>query len=292
MTEEPNHKVIMILNMQNDAILPRHFRTSKDEFKTNENYLPSRKGLNELNVSGSAQFSEESLKVLLKHLGNPQKLSILDLRQESHGFLNGTAVSWFALNNWANLGKTLEEVEKNEQELLAYALQQQKVTLYRIVKKSSEGDTFPETTPFSFHVKTSQTEKMLAAQLSIGYVRIPVTDHLRPTDENVDQFVYFVQSLPKDQWLHIHCAAGVGRTTTFMVMYDILKNARHVSFDDIMKRQWFLGGMDLKKIPEKYPWKAPHSIKRFQFVKEFYQYCMEHGDDFKVSWTEYTQKAN
>ena len=56
-------------------------------------------------------------------------------------------------------------------------------------------------------------------------------------------FVQLVNSELKDNWLHFHCKQGIGRTTTFMIMYDIMKNAKEVSLDDIVKRQVALSKM-------------------------------------------------
>lgn len=41
--------------------------------------------------------------------------------------------------------------------------------------------------------------------------------------ENIDEFIKLYKSLPKDAWLHFHCEAGKGRTTTFLAMYDMMK---------------------------------------------------------------------
>jgi hypothetical protein len=46
--------------------------------------------------------------------------------------------------------------------------------------------------------------------------------------------------LPENAWAHFHCEAGLGRTTTFMVLYDMLRNANRVSLEDIVQRQKIL----------------------------------------------------
>ena len=38
----------------------------------------------------------------------------------------------------------------------------------------------------------------------------------------VDYFIDFVENQPENTWLHFHCKAGAGRTTTFMIMKYIL----------------------------------------------------------------------
>jgi len=67
-----------------------------------------------------------------------------------------------------------------------------------------------------------------------------VTDHVRPLDDAVDRFILAVRALPDGAWTHFHCEAGLGRTTTFMVLYDMLRNANRVSLEDIVRRQKIL----------------------------------------------------
>ena len=81
------------------------------------------------------------------------------------------------------------------------------------------------------------TEKQFVEQAGVRYVRLMVTDHLRPTDAEVDRFITTARNLPEDGWVHFHCHAGRGRTTMFLVLWDILHNADRVSLVDITKRQ-------------------------------------------------------
>jgi hypothetical protein len=46
-----------------------------------------------INAISSAQFSEDELQKLRQKYPN-EKIVIVDLRQESHGFINGKPVSW------------------------------------------------------------------------------------------------------------------------------------------------------------------------------------------------------
>lgn len=80
------------------------------------------------------------------------------------------------------------------------------------------------------------------SRLQLNYIRIPVQDRHGPDDDTVNAFVTFVKTLPEDVWLHFHCLAGEGRTTTFMVIYDILRNAPLVPYatspDGYPKQSW------------------------------------------------------
>ena len=89
--------------------LPRNFRTSEgafqapdEKYQLDASYQPSRKGLDTLRASGSAQCSPEEMKALYQELRRHTDGPIydIDLRQESHGYLDGTAVSWYGERDW------------------------------------------------------------------------------------------------------------------------------------------------------------------------------------------------
>jgi len=262
-------KYQLILNSANTPdILPRNFRITKDPWSQESlTQPPSRLGLDTLNASGSGQFSENGLQALLKRISTPMPIIIVDLRQESHGFANGIAVSWYAPRDTANVGKTLPEIEEDESRRLKNLLNKE-VTIDRIISKPQ--DVIGSTIPISIKVHEVCTEKVLTQTYKTGYFRIPVTDHLPPTQENVDRFLTFVRNLPPNTWLHFHCEAGDGRTTTFMAMYDIIHNAKKVPFEEIIQRQYLLGGINLLKMPETGSWKYPYAVERAKFLRAFY----------------------
>lgn len=283
---------LLIINMSNEAKLPNRFRSSHDTLKNDLNPLPSTIGLFDLNISASGQFSEKSLQTILQHLNNPPNFYILDLRQESHGFLNGNAVSWYLNRNWENNNKSITEIEKEEQKRLKKSLKLKKVSLYSIVKKDTATGMLIESTPQKLDVTSAMTERELAHQSNLQYLRLEVVDHLRPTNAVVDQLVNFATSLPNPHWIHIHCSAGKGRATTFMVLYDIIFNAKTVSIEDIIHRQWLLGGLNLFEGKPAKKWKAQFGIDRLNFVQEFYVYCRDNQDNYKTSWSEYLLHQN
>jgi protein-tyrosine phosphatase len=246
---------LLVVDMQNEDVLPRNFRM-----------------IEELHASGSAQFSEKSLHKILGTIPDPHT-TIIDLRQESHGFLNGIAVSWYIDKNWENQGKSLAEIERNETERLQKALGQKFVLIY-----------FSKKFPYPLYVNQASTEQELATSLGIGYKRIPVLDHHRPSDSEVDAFVAFVKNVSEDTWLHFHCAAGEGRTTTFLSMLDMMRHANKLSWEEILERQREAGGMDLLKPPHKNDWKYPYAIERATFLQKFHEYCKKNSH-FEISWS-------
>lgn len=240
----------LLENSPNNNTLPHHFRMSSNYKAIIKDDNINLKGLDKLNISGSAQFSDSGLSLIKKAIDNNFSIIDIDLRQESHGFINGIAISFENEKNNANMGLNLSEVLSTENKLLSAIKIGNPITFYN--------------TKETIVPKSIQNELQVANSKEISYIRIPVTDGGIPNDDMVNYFINFVKNQPKDSWLHFHCKEGVGRTTTFMIMYDIMKNYKDVSLNDIIKRQLSLSGMSEKS--EKDFYKGKH----FEFLKEFY----------------------
>ena len=287
LADEPqNGEVILKLDRPDVLQLPKDFRTSHDAFakpgkgKIPE-LIPSRAGMDNLNISGSSTFSQLELAKMLTQLP-ADRLIIVDLRLESHGYLDGMAVSWYGAFNRANVGKSPAEVETIERELLDQTLLGP-AKVARLNPDKSIGSTI------ELNVTHALTEAELTKLFGVKYFRVQSPDYVKPTDENVDQFLAFYKKLPKDAWLHFHCHAGEGRTTVFMAMIDMLRNARQVSYDDIMARQWLIGGQDIRTATSADPWKQAVYAERAQFTKDFYTYVTQR-DNEAITWTEWNMQ--
>ncbi len=256
--------------------LPKHFRMPSEALSQVQGRMPTLVGLDKMKVSASAQMTECSLIPMLYKLPN-KKVIVVDLREESHGYVNGIPFSWkMPETTWTNINKTLVEIEQDEQQLLKKTLGQKTILLD------------PESSPLRLNVSSVYTEKDLMAKHGLGYVRIPVTENHKPSDQAVEQIMQLIRTLPQDSWLHVHCHGGRGRTTTFLVMYDIMLNCRQVSLDDILLRHQQLGGSDLlKKLDLTNPRHIPLHY-RLIFLKQFYDYC-KNNDVSKVSWTSWSK---
>lgn len=248
--------------------LPKKFRRTSDLATIKDNKNLNLKGLDGLNISGSQQFSEFNLPILIKAIGTSLPVTIVDLRQESHGFINGMPVSWADPKNNANKGLTREQVLLDENSKLKSIKLNEPITFYN----------HPEVTVIPTKV---QDENELVSSKSLSYERIPVRDGGIPTDDMVDYFIDFVKTQPKNTWLHFHCKHGVGRTNTFMIMYDIMKNYRKVSVDDIIKRQLALSNLNEGDI------KSFYNDERIGFLKRFYDYSKANGNSFNTKWSEW-----
>jgi hypothetical protein len=261
----------------------RNFRTTNDPIKPKKGAAaPSDAGLVALHESGSSEFSAAGFQTMLAKTTGP--VTVFDLRQEDHGFVNGEPISWFATNNWANVGKSEAEIVAEEKARMAAIKSGAALTLSDDKAKKGEGAAASRTES----VSAAATEQQVVKAAGAHYVRITVSDHCRPTDEEVDHFVAAVRELPADGWAHFHCRAGRGRTTTFMALYDMLRNASQVSLLDIDQRQSLLAGdYDLLGKEGEPGARAAVAAERADFVRAFYDYAKANPNGRPLLWSEW-----
>jgi hypothetical protein len=268
---------------------PRNFRMASDNWRVEpEDEPPTREGLDNLRISGSAQCTAAGFASLYTKLsaaaaapGAP--IYDVDLRQESHGFADGLPVSWHKKNNLANEGKTPEEVALDEEERLADLAG---VTTTFVPKGKTDKGRVEAVT---FTPENVQTEKEVVEALGFRYVRFYVTDRTQPDTETIEAFLDFVDSLPGDAWLHFHCRAGHGRTTTFMAMYDMIRNPG-IPAETIIERQHLIGGADLTAMKDE-EWKNERIIQRLETLKLFSEYVRaRHAGETTLRWGEWIEE--
>lgn len=259
----------LVLDLSKYKDMPKHFRKSSDLTNIKNDTTLNLNGLDTLNASGSSEFSEYNLPLLIKGINTPMPIAIVDLRQESHGFINGIPVSWTCCGkNKANLNLTRDQVIATENKLLNSI-------------KLNEPLYFYNHPDMSIIPKTVLNEEQLSASKSLYYIRIPVTDGKIPTDDMVDYFVKMMKTTPNNTWMHFHCKHGIGRTTTFMIMYDMLKNYKKATADEIIKRQLALAGFTDKHVDSFY------NNERYNLLTNFYKYCTQQGNNFNTPWSEW-----
>lgn len=282
------HGVLKLDRLDTDK-LPANFRTANDAFKqaVTGDKEPSRLGMEKLRISGSRAFSAGEYRAILQRIpAAPEQIYDVDLRGESHGYINGCAVSWYKDNDWGNKGRRHGEIVKSERQMLASI---NELPFINVGVLGADKKIVPDKY-YTWPVKQAMTEEAMAAGYGSRYLRLTLTDHLTPQHQEVDRFLRFYRQLPEDAWLHFHCFAGKGRTTTFMVMYDMLKNADKVSFDDIVLRQFAVGGIDLTAYnPAKPVWRQQAVSERIEFLKNFYRYVRENSQ-LQKSWTRWCRE--
>ena len=257
--------------------LPGSFRLSCDEWsasrvkKVGERRAAqvSRQGLDTLRVSGSGQPSPAGLALvkeeILKKAPEGTEIWIVDLRQETHFYADDAAMIITDSDNTANRGMSTEEVLLLEQE-----------TIRTLAGGELAG-------------KNLFTEQQAAEALGMHYVRFAITDHYFPEPDMVDEIVRFYHALPENAWVHFHCRAGHGRTTSLCLMFDILRNP-YLDYETLALRQYLLGG---KNLLEK---SSGHSLdgilkKQPEMLPLFYQYVnSERFSASPLSWSEWLRR--
>lgn len=265
----------------------RNFRWMSDDWQVDvRGKEPTRQGLNELRASASGQPSLAALKTLYQtiHEREPDaQIFLVDLRQESHGYANALPVSWYIEHNAANAGKNSYDVEADEVERL---------NNLRGVDTTFEplGDADKQTLkPITIIPRFMQTERDASEKLGFVYQRFAAADMQFPAPEVVDEFITFVVSLPPNAWLHFHCQAGHGRTTTFLVMYDILRS-HDVSLEEICKRQYLLGGSNLLLEPQGDDWNSKMARDRADKIRRFYDFVQgTRAEQIGLQWSEWLE---
>ena len=272
--------------LDNVRLLTGHlyeYEETNPKYGIDPDFLPSDEGISTLNISGSAQFSEPQFRSLAESLracAEGKRVIIIDLRQESHGLINGIPISWYGTHNWANVGMSLEAIERDEQERF-------EPMVGTVVKAygRKEDTAINET---EIQVERFMTERELFESEGFEYFRLPIQDHTWPTSDTLDSFIEFVKALDKDDvWLHFHCQAGKGRTGILMMVYDMMKNPQ-VPMEDIVVRQTMLGGSYPLYTGDPDYYKAPLYAMKAKMTPLFYEYVQQqHGVDYEVSWSQW-----
>lgn len=271
-TDNQNDVRLVLDSVNYTNILPKNFRKTSDLSILKDSKGLNLKGLDKLNISGSSQFSASNLPLMIKAIGTTMPIVDFDLRQESHGFINEYAVSWSDVKNNANAGLSKGQVLLDEAKKLSSIKLNEPVTFYK----------HPE---IKIKAEKVQNESTLAKANNLGYVRITVRDGGIPTDDMVDFFIETVKFQSPNSWLHFHCKQGIGRTSTFMIMYDMMKNYKSCTADDIIKRQLALADFKDSTV------NSFNNNERLSFLTSFYEYCKKNGDSYKVKWSDWKKSS-
>ncbi len=271
--------------------LPSSFRTCQSELRVRSavsgydpDFKPSTKGLADLKVSASSDFSAGELDAVIAEIRKVHDgpITVVDLRKETHGLLNGNHVSRYGKQNWDNIGRGREEIISEEEAML-----------HGTVGTQVDFGGRPGGRSNTLDVTSAQTEAELCASRGIGYFRLTVLDHCFSDPESIDEFIAFVRNLPADTWLHVHCQGGVGRTNMYLVFYDFLRNP-DVPEKDVIYRHFNQGGnfMYYKgDKPGEAAYKVPLAQEKAEMIPLVYKYIQEQQPKgFKRTWTQWKAK--
>lgn len=290
--EAPYTGQVLVLNTLNEGKLKvSNFRSSRDLWLSDAMKF-RREGIENLNASGSNQYTKIGLSLLIKEL---KKLSphvvVVDLRHDDHLFINGLNVSTFETKDALNAPRTPETIMASEKALKAVLQKEKKLELHAIDTKYPK-NAFDNRLTLTIAPTQVETPEEVVKSLGAEYLLIGNKRFSSVADEDVTRFVSFVRAQPKDTWYHLHCKKGKSRTTLFLVLLDMMRNADKLSFEEIINRQFVIGGVNLFNVTAKDPnWPEEKEAKKqwVAFLARFHQYAKENmATNFAQSWAEWS----
>ncbi len=291
---------------------PENYRSTDEvNLKLTQNRLPhlNLSGFDELHLSASASPSEADIEFIKNQSKSGRSTLILDLQKEPHPLINGDKVIFYRNYNTANDGKSREKIIQDENQLVTELRRKFLERHHRLDLREFEDDHFDYSNQqkrdaghpiHSIAVAKVQTEESVVQNHTLHYERIPVSDLHSPTSEQADEFIQLFKKMktyPEWPHLHIHCMAGRGRTTTFQVMYDLLRNSKNSqirSLNEVLDRHRFAydryEGIDLTQTIKEDPNQTQWAKERLDFLKLFFRYTRDRPD-FEISFSEWIQHS-
>lgn len=265
--------LLYICNLSHTAIAttnaPDNLPFLEDKFlildiKRNYKLPPRFRSIQELNISGCAQFRPSQIDNIKVALSSP-KITIVDLRQESHGFIDDNPISYYSFFQLINSNLSSQDTLKSEKESLSKIAIDDNIPIFKPSGEYLE----------SLKANVILNEEKTCENFGLGYKRIVVRDNSIPTPEAVDDFINFVNTTAEDIHILFHCDAGDSRTTMFMTMFQMMKNPSNSSLSTILNDQIAIGGIVLTD-----------NITRAAFLEYFYNYTLENKDSgFKTNYS-------
>lgn len=247
-------------------------------------------GIKEMYLSGSEEPSVKGWQDIAEFIArkNPKKnkpVVVLDLRQESHGYINGRTITLVNDHNWINLDKPNEQSKLDQEHWLSSLRTKKKVNGILTPIQYRDKDYLNGK---SIAVGAIKNEEYYVTKLGFEYYRLYISDHRAPLDSEVDAFLNLIKQRPKKTWYHVHCRAGKGRTSTILAMFDMIKNADKASFEEILDRQASIPPYyNLKDIYRGDIELTPYYIQRLGFLVQFYEYARQSLTGYSGSWSEW-----
>lgn len=240
------------------------FRTMQDKIDSIEGV--SLTGLSKLSASGAPMMDFFVLTEKLSSISKPIIIvdTLMEGTQENYGYLkDGTRATYFAY-----------ELDK-------------KPDVRFLLRRLLFTGTLEKLPELIVH------EREMAQKNGYGHVSIRLESKSGTPDKAIDEFVAYFDKAPENTWFHFHCRRGKGRTTLALTMFDIMHNAPEVALQDIVKRQFLLGGVDLFDTTmwhrnNTYKQKALEDRKRF--VEEFYTFICERKEGGIQVWSKWKEQ--
>jgi len=234
--------IVLGLCLQDDYRKNGKFRTMQDPLLSSEKINLT--GLKDLKIAAGPILSMEDLQKKFSHIKG-EKI-IVDGTNSKHNYVNGIPTSYLGYHRSTPTWK--------DYFWRVYYTGTLKVLHGSIISEALE-----------------------AKKYGFGYKNLHIASKYISSDADVDEFISFIEKLPENVWLYFHCNHGKGRTSIMLVMADIMKNAPQVPLEDIVRRQYLLGSVDLFDTT---PWSrgtyAQRTLEeRKKFIMDFYAFVCQ-----------------
>jgi len=234
-----------------------NFRMMQDRIVSSEQVDLA--GLREIQASGGNAPRFGDLQRRLRHV--KKNMIIIDVKCEPHGYINGIPTTFLGYGvpqpGWRHFPRRffLTGTIRERPEL--------------VIQEQEE-----------------------AKKYGFEYRTINIGSKFTAVDEHIDHAVNIFDSLSDEDWVHIHCTNGRGRTSMVLAMLDIMRNAPFVALDDIIKRQRLLGSVDLYNTTvwgkgSTYTKKQLENRKKF--IEQFYDFIVQRKAGGIQQWGEWKQ---
>lgn len=227
-------------------------------------------GLVALNSYGSGLINYHDFKSRFKD--NRDKIYVVNLFPEDIYYYNDRCLKWYGL------GYTQSTLGNN-----AYA------------KKPIRGFFKPILRFFYGYppvddLKSLKTEEQIIHEMG-GHYFMPLRDNTNWLNSQgyLEETIQFFESLPNDAIVYFHCFHGKGRTTTFMILYDIFRNHKKVPLIDIVNRHYCLGREDVFNtvVYVAGSWSEAALLARKKLVEHFYEFMNDPKGYHHQSWAQW-----
>lgn len=229
-------------------------------------------GFQDLRAHGSGLINFKDFKKNFKY--DPKKLYVINLLEGDIYYYKERCLWWYGLKyTQPNLGEILDEKPNRKFGKI----------FVRLIYGSPPVDD----------LSNLQTERELFTQMGAHYFMPLKNDpDWLGNQSYIDDLVAFFNQLPEDAHLYIHCMNGRGRTTTFLVLYDIFKNGKKMPLSEIVNRHYCIGREDLfnTTVWRQGNWTREGLEARKALIENFYAFMTSPDGYPQKTWAQWCAK--
>jgi hypothetical protein len=230
-------------------------------------------GLAELKAYGSGLIDFPSFKQLFK--GKMEKVYVINLLNSEPYYYQDRCLRWYGMGfSDDDLGQ------------LFFSHKPLKRT-YKGLIRTVFG------TPPIHDPSQLQTEEKIVRELG-GTYYLPLKNNpgWLGNQTFMEDLIRFFELLPRDAHLYVHCFHGRGRTTIFLVLYDVFRNSKSVSLEDISLRHYCLGRENVLDNEHWIDgsWTQEALDARQDLIQRFYTYMNDPKGYGVQTWTQWNQE--